>query len=119
MNVYRRPLVTEKAGDAEMANEMLAKVLITNNNVFQRVEKGLLSSRGENWVKMSANDAAPDSPKTSSENLHKLTMGVYQLRQAAKYTEEHLNKKGDYEVHIHNDVPDLLRAKKSVTACGF
>ena len=60
---------------------------------------------------MSANDAAPDFPKTSSEYLHKLTMGVYQLCQAAKYTDEHLNKKGDYEVHVHNDVPDLLRAK--------
>ena len=95
MNAYRPPLVTEKAGDAEMANEMLAKVLITNNSVFERVEKGSLSSRGGNWVKMSANDAAPYFPKTSSEYLHKLTMGVYQLRQAAKYTDEHLNEKGD------------------------
>ena len=46
MNAYRLPLVTEKAGDAEMANEMLVKVLITNNNVFEMVEKGSLSSRG-------------------------------------------------------------------------
>lgn len=35
------------------------------------------------------------------------------MRQAAKYTDEHLNGKGDYEVHIHNDALDLLRAKKS------
>ena len=110
LNAFPPPLCSDKEGDAEMAEEMLRRSTITNNAVFERVEKGGLSSRGGHWVVMSSDAAAPGFPQISEDQLYELTHGIYQLKQAVHYTNEHFDQHGDYEVHTHNEAPDLLRA---------
>ena len=50
------------------------------------------------------------------DDLHRLTIGVYQLKQAASYTREHLASDDldvdkYYAMYIHRDEADIIRVK--------
>ena len=47
----------------------------------------------------------------SEEKLRELTIGVYQLKQAKSYTNEHLDDNGEYEIHIHRVDDTLIKVK--------
>ncbi len=111
INAFRPLIKTDKPEDLEYAQAMLSKAAIKTNHVFERVEKGALSSRGGHWIVMDSSDAAPTFPILTKEDLYGITLGSYQLKQASHYTNEHLDENGDYLVEIHMDAPDLLRAR--------
>ena len=60
---------------------------------------------------MDANEAVPSFPTLSMDYLYNLTLGTYQLKQARHYTDEHFNHDGDYQVDLHSDAPDFVRAR--------
>ena len=85
MNFCRPPLISRDEVDAEMAREMLRKAEEKRNRLFSRVEKCHLSSRGK-WTVLDTEDAVPEFPRLTSSDLHALTFGTYQLKQANSYT---------------------------------
>ena len=62
-------------------------------------------------MSLDAHEAVPDFPVLSKAQLHMLTFGTYQLKQAKAYTREHLSSDGDYTINIHNQAPGLLRVR--------
>lgn len=89
---------------------MLAKSQETENQVFEKVEKGKYSSRSKAvWTKLDGATALPDFPRLTQEQLVDLTCGT-QLKQANSYTEEHVSERGDYEILFAPERDgDLLR----------
>lgn len=51
----------------------------------------------------------PDFPKLSLEELSDLTLGVYQLKQAHSYTNEHMGDTGLYKLYYVKEQPNILR----------
>lgn len=52
-----------------------------------------------------------DFPKLSDSQLRDLTLGVYQLKQAKSYTQEHVSSEGNYEFTVHKEEPGLIRVR--------
>ncbi len=99
---YRPPLATDKPGDEEMAAEML-RLSKKKNPLREAYENGQLRPRiKRGWLKIDAQDRAPAFPRLSEDDIQGLTFGVYQLRQASLYAEEHL-KEGKYQVSDDKD----------------
>ncbi|CAG2244312.1 unnamed protein product [Mytilus edulis] len=48
--------------------------------------------------KIDGNDSVEDFPKLSEEDIRDITLGVYQVKLAKSYTEEHLENDDYYEV---------------------
>jgi len=121
LNRFRPPLYTKKEKDQEIATTMLNLSKQTMNHVAERVKNGPFSSRGGKWVELEIEKDEVDilNPKTIA-NFPKLTetqmcdhifCGVYQLKQAVNYCNEHMSEKGGFTIFIHQDAPDLLRAR--------
>ena len=55
--------------------------------------------------------AAPDFPMLTDTQLHELTPGVFQLKQAKSYTNEHIAENGIYEILISIQIHGLLKVK--------
>ncbi|CAC5365558.1 unnamed protein product [Mytilus coruscus] len=53
-----------------------------------------------------------DFPKLTLKEIRDITMGVYQLKLAARYTESHIND-DNYTLQVCKDRPNLLRVKLS------
>lgn len=95
---YRPPLASDKPEDEQLAREMMEKV--NKPNALQlKVEKGKFSSRGRGWLPMQEPEI-PEFPRLDLSYLRALTFGVYQIKQARHYTDEHLTGDGQYEVSI-------------------
>lgn len=69
-----------------------------------------LASKRAVWKNIS-DELLPDFPKLSEEDLHEITLGVYQLKQARSYTQEHLSADGSYDISVYRHDDGLLRAK--------
>lgn len=50
-------------------------------------------------------------PKLPLDDLRNITLGVYQLKQAASYTKEHFTDCGLYELFVHKEQSNLLKVK--------
>eukprot|EP00733_Pompholyxophrys_punicea_P000478 Pompholyxophrys_punicea_v1_NODE_135_length_3273_cov_11.162523.p3 type:complete len:160 gc:universal NODE_135_length_3273_cov_11.162523:2494-2973(+) len=53
----------------------------------------------------------PNFPRFDINQLRRYTCGVYQLKQAESYTQEHMNAKGQYLFSIHKEAGDLIRVR--------
>ena len=60
---------------------------------------------------MEAEDAVPNFPRLSEEDIRNLTVGVYQLKLAKSYTQEHLNDASEFVIMINSDISDILRVQ--------
>ena len=49
-------------------------------------------------------------PEFTEDELKDLTMGIYQLKQAKSYTDEHFDEKGSYEIMAHKEDDGVLKA---------
>ena len=110
INAFRPPLVTTDNADAELAREMLRKAEMGRNALFSRVEKGPFSSRGK-WSSLDSEEAVPQFPVLTKDELQMITFGTYQLKQAKSYTREHQSEDGEYKIDVHNLAPGLLRIR--------
>ena len=70
-----------------------------------------LDKRSYSWQKVDAEDAAPNFPRCSEDEIRALTLGVYQVKLAKSYTQEHLDADGGYEMFVSNDVENMICAK--------
>ena len=58
-------------------------------------------------------DLNPGSPRGE------LTLGVYQLKLAKSYTQEHLNENGEYDIFVSDEDPSLLCAKQEAQRATY
>jgi hypothetical protein len=86
--------------------------LSTQANLLQtEVESGNLVKKRYVWTKIDDNEnLIHDFPRYSEEEIRELTLGVYQVKLAKHYTQEHMTEDG-YEIWVDPQETGLLAAK--------
>ncbi|XP_062618934.1 uncharacterized protein LOC134280537 [Saccostrea cucullata] len=109
-NKFRPDVSTGLESDLSTAAKM--RFLSKEVNVLKEyVETNGLDKRQVRWRKIDASDTSIAFPQLSEEEIRELTMGVYQIKLAKSYAQEHLDKDGTYEIYVNNDHDGILRAK--------
>ena len=104
-NAYRPDLNSSKPEDEAVARQMLQRKTMSNA-LQSKVEKGGLSSRSRRWQNICDADVT-NFPALSEHSIRELTFGVYQVKQAKHYTDEHL-RDGDYKISVQKSAENLL-----------
>ena len=88
----------------KVSNHLLKNVL----DKKKKKKKNLLPEEpyGRKWKKRQE-----DFPKLSHSHLRDLTLGIYQIKQAKSYTQEHVSAKGKYEFNIHKEEAGLIHVR--------
>ena len=113
-NKYKRRLNDgESESDLMQGCKML--YLAKQSNVLKaKVESSGIIRQKKIWKSLDACDPSTvcvDFPRLTEDEIRGLTLGVYQLKMAKLYTQEHVDEHGAYEIFINNDDPFLLCAK--------
>ena len=126
MNALRPALyntATDRRTHSAIADKMLRLANEETNPGAVRVTSGPLSTRGKNWDPINARiqpdeselntpDVMPDFPTLPLEELqNNITLGTYQIKQAAHYTDEHLHNEGGFTIYLHRSAEDLIRVR--------
>jgi len=74
------------------------------------VEANHLSRRSVAWIRADQH-CCLDFPILSKDDLLDITLGVYQLELANRYTREHMDEDCNYEYFIHKEHDNLLRCR--------
>lgn len=70
------------------------------------------------WTKVDADDVALEFPRYDETELRELTtLGVYQLRMARSYTQEHIDVDGKFEKFVSDDIPGILSIQNTDQTC--
>ncbi|XP_062598202.1 uncharacterized protein LOC134259614 [Saccostrea cucullata] len=110
-NKYKPPLSSGEA-DEDLATAYKMLHLSRQPNALRLlVESEGMDQRSYPWTKIDATDVAPDFPRLSEEEIRELTLGTYQVKLARSYANEHLNEDGSYEIHINEDIENIVSAK--------
>lgn len=137
-NAFRPTLMQASSRADVCAAKMLAQK-DRANQVFERVKKGPLSSRGRSWNPVASEDTAEYTaldkaeprgkgkkekksesevgfltkfPQMTVQQLEeKITLGSYQIKQARAYTADHVTAEGSFVVEAHKEAKDLLRVR--------
>jgi hypothetical protein len=64
----------------------------------------------KNWKKIEAQSTTINFPSLSLEDVQTITMGIFQIKQARSYVNEHINENGQYEVLVYSEEDGLLLA---------
>ncbi|MCG7879800.1 MAG: transposase family protein, partial [Candidatus Thiodiazotropha endolucinida] len=108
-NAFRPPLVTSTDSDKVIARRMMA-LAKTPNKLKDKVLKNGWDKKRVIWEKI--DDTELESfPELTEDELRDLTMGVYQLKQAKAYTDEHFDENGSYEIMTHKEEDGVLKAQ--------
>ncbi|VDI44871.1 Hypothetical predicted protein [Mytilus galloprovincialis] len=97
-NKYRPPLNAGNETDDLLLGTKMLHMSKKKNELMERVSNENLHSRSGRWQKIDGNDSVEDFPKLSEEDIRDITLGVYQVKLAKSYTEEHLENDDYYEV---------------------
>ena len=106
-NKYRPPLKTDDADDEEIAKKMLERAKLKRNPLKALVERMGIKPLVSKWQKVDGSDGNVDFPELSEQYLRSITLGIYQVKQAKAYTEEHLSGDGMYDMFISKARSDL------------
>ena len=81
------------------------------NMMKQNVEQYYWDTRVKSqWKTLDETDLS-DFPQLTDSEIRDKTIGVYQLKQADSYTEEHTTDTGQYEIMVHKEATGILKAK--------
>lgn len=112
MEFYCRPPLS--SGDEENDLQTAAKMrhLSTQTNLLQtEVESNNLQKKRYVWRRIDdENIDVSDFPRYTEEEIRELTLGVYQVKLAKHYTQEHMSQEG-YELWVDHHQPGLLAVK--------
>ena len=103
-NAFRPDLASSKESDERVANAMLARK-DRQNELQTQIDSGVLKP-GKAWSAINETEVI-DFPRLSECDLRELTFGVYQIKQAKCYTDEHL-KDGQYVISVQQNLPGLI-----------
>ena len=108
-NAFRPPLVTSSESDGILAKRMM--VLAKSSNTLQgKVFKHSWDKKRVIWKKINDSNLE-DFPELTENELRDLTMGIYQLKQAESYTDEHFDDNGLYEIMTHKEEDNIIKAQ--------
>lgn len=85
----------------------MLKLVKQPNQLKALVESENWMKRRVVWQKTQA-ESLTDFPRLTINELHNLTLGVYQIKQRKSYTEEHLNDLGLYELYVHKEHNNII-----------
>lgn len=108
-NKYMKPLVSTNEESETLLGCKMLVLAKQNNKLMERVIANGWDKMRTQWKKI--NEDSFFFPSLDEEELRNLTLGVYQLKLAKSYTEEHLNPDGEYEVLICGIQEGLLMGK--------
>ena len=110
VNCFRPPLIGDFGND-ELATQMLEKAK-KGNHVKDYVEENNLSRKVSMYSPVDGSTELSNFPRMSLDGLRDITMGIYQLKSAKRYTDAH-QEDDTYTLSVCKDRPDLLRIKMS------
>ncbi|CAG2221696.1 unnamed protein product [Mytilus edulis] len=108
INCFRAPLINDFCNE-EIGQTMLDKAELCNQ-VQKYVEDNNLIHKKAIYSEVNGTENVLDFPKLTLQQIRDITMGVYQLKQAPRYTESHLSD-DNYMPQTCRDRPNLLRVK--------
>jgi hypothetical protein len=108
-NAYHSRLILNTTNDAEIARVMLERE--KKKNLLEKKLDDKDFQKAKKWERMEVNKAVPDFPILSQSQLQDLLLGIFQLKQAKSYANEHINDDGVYEILVSTETSGLLRAK--------
>lgn len=73
-----------------------------------------LDRRSYKWTLLDASEACSSFPRLSVDEIRELTLGVYQVKLARSYTQEHCSHDGGYDILVSSDVPMIFLQKYRV-----
>lgn len=109
-NAYRPPRIHMNENEQIVAQRMLRSLRIPNTLQI-RIEKENWARKRIVWQDLDA-ASMEDIPKLTYDELHDITLGIYQLKQAKSYTQEHKKSEhGLYIIQLHKDTSNIIRVK--------
>ena len=108
INAFRTPYVQDFSEDKDIARIMLERKAKVNVLQQQLENKSFL--KRQNWQKVEAESTALDFPILSIEDIKGITMGIFHIKQAFSYAQEHIDDDGQYEVLMSTQFKGLLLA---------
>lgn len=109
-NAYRPPRKCATSPDDRIIASRMLALSKMKNDLQECVERNGWSRKTVIWQKVDASSLG-NFPHLTMEDLHRLTIGVYQLKQASSYAREHLNDDEGYILFSHREEPEVLRIK--------
>jgi len=92
-NAFAPPIHADKPENIQLAQRMVERVGI-RNLLQEQLSTQILTRCPSQWERMSA-EGLEEFPVLTEVELREFTFGIYQLKQAASYTGEHLTEAGD------------------------
>ncbi|KAJ6642944.1 hypothetical protein Bhyg_07900 [Pseudolycoriella hygida] len=109
INKYFPPLFTDKDFH-KIISEVCENHTQQSNQLKEEIDILGIKRMTTRWMKASE-DAVPDFPKLSMDDLKRITLGSYQLKIAEKYVECHMKEASEFGIFIHRDTDVIIRAK--------
>lgn len=109
LNAYSPPLLSDDPKHIKILEGVRNRSQL-NNTLKSDIGKKNLYRRQAHWIP--ANQfSAPNFPRLTENELFDITLGCYQINNAAGYVKEHFYDKGQYEILMHQEKEDILRAR--------
>lgn len=102
-NKYFPPLTQASEDEVEVASKMLS-LAAKSNSLKEFIEEEGLDKKVRVWKTVEECDIP--FPRLSEEQLCQLTLGVYQMKLAPSYAQEHVH--GEFEFRVHVDDASLI-----------
>lgn len=110
-NAYHRRLLQDSPVHPVRAQRLLARLEL-DNLLKERIEANGYDKSTAALVWRKADQSSfPDFPRLTMEEIEEFTIGPYQPAMAKRYVEQHLEEHQDFELHVHQEEPYLIRAK--------
>lgn len=97
--------------DCEIAEKMLK--MASQENLVQKLvlSDNALLHRSKSWFSLhDLNNCLYDFPKMTEDDIRALTIGIYQVRQAASYIDEHIHGTTS-QIYFRQSMSDLIHAR--------
>jgi len=108
-NAFRPPRIYDNHDNDLIAQRMLQ--LVSKPNCLQeRAEKEAWTKRKVLWLPITQ-ESIPNFPRLTLDELRYITLGVYQLKQAQSYTEEHMSNDGLYSLFFYKQDENIIRVR--------
>lgn len=109
INCFCKPLSSDSPFHLHIARRAL-ELISTQNEMQRRVKDERLDRYTKDW-RLASQDTFTNFPVLTMEDLKLLTLGIYQIRLAHKYTVHHLNQESKYIIYLNDNFANVVRAR--------
>ena len=111
INAFRSLSVRNISNDDVLADKM--RSLINESNKLKESIDTLKvnGTKNLNWTRIDASNTFCDFPVLTLDQLNEIILGWFQLKQAKRYTMEHLSANGSFTIQLAKQRPNVVRAR--------